>query len=171
MYFLRRLLFSFILIISTLNLIPYKLNKKNNSYNKLDINLVEAYRSNYIGNLIINKIDLNEGYYDINNPLNNVDYGLEVLKPSIMPDKSNSIVFIASHSGDSKISYFKNLYELRNDDEIILTYKDKDYLYKVIKKEVIAKNGLLNIKSFPTNSLILITCIKGTNNQLVITCK
>jgi len=169
MYLLRRFLYSIMLILTSFNLMPYNIIKKNN-IDKIDIKMIEAYKDNYVGHLIINKLNLHEGFYNINNPLNNIDYGLQVLSPSIMPNKANSIVFIASHSGDSKISYFKYLYELKNDDLVILNYKDKDYYYKVIKKEIIEKNGVLDIKSFPSNSLILITCVKGTNNQLVITC-
>ena len=170
MYLLKRFFYSIMLIISTLNLMPYK-TIKNHSFSEIDIKMMEANKGNYIGHLIINKLNFNEGFYNINNPLNNIDYGLEVLSPSIMPDKENSMVFIASHSGDSNISHFKYLYELKNNDEVLLNYKDKNYYYKVIKKEIIEKNGVLDIKSFPINSLILITCVKGTNNQLVITCK
>jgi sortase A len=148
-----------------LNIAPKK------DFNKLDIDIIEANKSDYIGHLTINKIDLDVGFYSKDNPLNNVDYGIEVLKPSIMPNNDDYILFLASHSGDSNISYFKNLYELRNDDDVIINYQNKEYKYKVVNKYVIEKKGFMSIKRLPKNSLILITCIKGTNNQLVIVCK
>lgn len=170
MYLLRKVLFSFILIITTFNLEPIKTINKSIGFRDLDVNLLEAYH-NYEGRLIINKIGLDEVFYNKNNPLNNIDNGLEVLTPSIMPDKGNYIIFIASHSGNSKISYFKNLDKLDLNDDIILSYQDKDYHYKVIEKEIVDKTGLLNIKSFPLNSLVLITCVKDSNKQLIVICK
>lgn len=169
MFLLRKLFFSFMLIIISLDL-PLNIAPKKD-FNKLDIDITEANKSDYIGHLIINKLNLNVGFYSKDNPLNNVDYGIEVLKPSIMPNNDDYILFLASHSGDSSISYFKNLYELRNDDDVIINYQNKEYKYKVVNKYVIEKKGFMSIKRLPKNSLILITCIKGTNNQLVIVCK
>jgi len=169
MFLLRRFFFSFMLIIISLDL-PININPKKD-FNKIDIDIIEANKSNYIGRLLIDKIDLDVGFYSKDNPLNNVDYGIEVLKPSIMPNHDDHILFLASHSGDSSISYFKNLYELRNDDDVIINYQNKEYKYKVVNKYVIEKKGFMSIKRLPKNSLILITCIKGTNNQLVIVCK
>ena len=169
MFLLRKFFFSFMLIIISLDL-PLNIAPKKD-FNRIDIDIIEANKSDYIGHLTINKLNLNVGFYSKDNPLNNVDYGIEVLKPSIMPNNDDYILFLASHSGDSKISYFKNLYELRNNDEVILDYQNKEYKYKVINKYVIEKKGFMSIKQLPKNSLILITCIKGTNNQLVIVCK
>ena len=169
MFLLRRFFFSFMLIIISLDL-PLNIAPKKD-FNKLDIDITEANKSDYIGHLTINKLNLDVGFYSKDNPLNNVDYGIEVLKPSIMPNNDDYILFLASHSGDSNISYFKKLYELRNDDDVIINYQNKEYKYKVINKYVIEKKGFMSIKRLPKNSLILITCIKGTNNQLVIVCK
>ena len=130
MYLLRRFFFSFILIITTFNLMPFKTINKKLGFKELNVDIEEAYSDNYVGRLIIDKINLNEGFYNLYNPLNNVDYGLEVLTPSIMPNNKNSIVFIASHSGNSEISYFKNLNELKRVMILFLVTKIKIIIIK-----------------------------------------
>ena len=169
MYLLRKFLFSFIFIVLSFDM-PINMTSKKD-FNVIDTNIVEAYKSGYNGHLIIDKLGLNIGFYNKDNPLNNISHGIEVLSPSIMPNNKDSILFLASHSGDSNISHFKNLYELKKGDDIIIEYNNQEYKYKVKNKYVIEKQGFMSIKLFPRNSVILITCIKGTNNQLVVVCK
>ena len=64
---------------------------------------------NYIAVLKIPKIGLERGLVDPNSYLNNVNYNLEFIKGSSMPDQENGNVIIAGHSGSSRISYFRNL--------------------------------------------------------------
>ncbi len=172
MFLLRKILFSFIVIITCFNNRFINSNNVDKNINPVVINLLEGFKSDYKGHLIIDKLGLNIGFYDKDNILNNVDYGLELLKTSIMPDNHNNyIILLASHSGDSNISYFKNLHELKQGDEVILDYNNQDYQFKVYKKYIIDKTGLFDVKVVPLNSLVLITCVKGTNKQLVIICK
>lgn len=145
--------------------------KNNNIFDKIISKVDIANNDNYYGRITINKIGLNEYFYDKNDKRNNVDNGIEVLKPSIMPDKENSKLFLASHSGNSNISYFKNINNLEYNDEVIIYFNNKCYQYKVIDKYEIIKNGTLNIKEIEENTLILITCVKNTNRQLIIICK
>ena len=145
--------------------------KKNNIIEAITSKIEEVKTDNYYGRILIDKIGLNEYFYNINDKRNNVDKGIEVLRPSIMPDKENSKLFLASHSGNSKISYFKNINKLEYNDEIIINYLNNCYRYKVIDKYEIIKNGTLNIKEIEDNTLILITCVRDTNRQLVIIAK
>ena len=62
--------------------------------------------------LEIPKIKLKRGLYGVNSYLNNVNSNLEILSSSNMPDTQNSNLIIAGHSGNSDVSYFKNLYKL-----------------------------------------------------------
>ena len=162
------------LLIVTIILIlikPTKITKNNKLLNEILYKNNEANYSKYYGRIEINKIGLYEYFYEINDKRNNVDKGIEVLKPSIMPDKDNSKLFLASHSGNSKISYFKNIDKLEYNDDVIIYLKNKCYKYKVIDKYEIIKNGTLDIREIEDNTLILITCVRDTNRQLIIICK
>ncbi len=142
--------------------------KSNNIIDEISYKIDEAKSNSYYGRIVINKINLNEYFYSINDIRNNVDKGIEILKPSIMPDKENSKLFLASHSGNSNISYFKNINKLEYNDEILIYFQNNCYKYKVIDKYEIIKNGTLNIKEIEDNTVVLITCVRDTNRQLVI---
>ena len=63
---------------------------------------------NYIGYLKIPKIELNRGFYNITSTLNNVNKNIYVHPASTFPnDTSGNNLILASHSGSSSISYFK----------------------------------------------------------------
>ncbi len=175
MLLLKRIISIQIVLIAVLTgLVVIKNNKvikKNNIIDVISYKVEEANANNYYGRIYIDKIHLNEYFYSVNDMRNNVDKGIEILKPSIMPDKDNSKLFLASHSGNSNISYFKNIDKLNNNDEIIIYFQNNCYRYKVIDKYEIIKNGTLNIKEIEDNSLILITCVRDTNRQLVIISK
>lgn len=128
---------------------------------------IEKY--NYIAVLKIPKIDLERGLVDVNSKYNNVNYNIEILKVSSMPDVENGNLILASHSGNSKISYFKNLNKLVLNDEIIIVYKGKNYNYKVKNIYEIDKNGKATIiRNKDINTLTLITCKRNSNKQIVI---
>lgn len=175
MLFLKRIISIQVLIILLLTGLILLKNKniiKNNSIiNSISYKIEEASSDNYYGRIYINKINLNEYFYSINDSRNNVDKGIEVLKPSIMPDNDNSRLFLASHSGNSNISYFKNINKLEYNDEVLIYYNHNCYKYRVTDKYEIIKNGTLNIKEIEENALILITCVRNTNRQLIVICK
>ena len=128
---------------------------------------IEKY--NYIAVLKIPKIDLERGLVDVNSKYNNVNYNIEILKESSMPDVENGNLILASHSGNSKISYFKNLNKLVLNDELIIVYKGKNYNYKVKNIYEIDKNGKAKIiRNKDINTLTLITCKRNSNKQIVI---
>ena len=81
--------------------------------------------------LIIKKINLKEKIYNLNDKRNNIEEHVTILKESIMPDKENSILFIAAHSGTGKIAYFERLDKLKEGDEIVLIYNKKYIKYYV----------------------------------------
>ena len=175
MLLLKRIISIQIVLIAVLTgLVVIKNNKvikKNNIIDVISYKVEEANANSYYGRIYIDKIHLNEYFYSVNDMRNNVDKGIEILKPSIMPDKDNSKLFLASHSGNSNISHFKNIDKLNYNDEIIIYFQNNCYRYKVIDKYEIIKNGTLNIKEIEDNTLILITCVRDTNRQLVIISK
>lgn len=66
-----------------------------------------------IAQLIIDKISINNYIYSYDSINNTVEKNVELLAGSTFPDKENSIVFLAAHSGNSNISYFNNLDRLK----------------------------------------------------------
>lgn len=122
----------------------------------------------YIGVLEIKKINLTRGFYSKNSRLNNVNKNIQILSSSDMPDIENGNVIIASHSGNSSISFFRNLPKLIVDDNAIIYYQGKTYTYKLVNNYEIEKNGTANIRrNINKNSLTLITCKHNSNKQLV----
>ena len=126
-----------------------------------------------IGRIIINKLNINKNLYSIDSKHNNVEENVTILDGSIEPNnKHNSIMFIAAHSGNSEISYFKDLDKLNNNDEIILIYKNIKYKYIVTNKWEQDKNGYININKDYLNQLVLTTCSPSNyKKQLIINSK
>ena len=129
----------------------------------------EEPKINYVAVLEIPKINLKKGLVDKNSIDNNVDRNIYTLKESIFPnEKEYSQIILASHSGNSYVSHFRRLNELKLNDSIYLYYNNNKYTYKIIKKYEIEKNGTANIGVYKESNINLITCIDGTNKQLVI---
>ena len=123
----------------------------------------------YIAVLEIPKIKLKRGIVDKNSSYNNVNRNIYTLKETTMPDEEdNSHIMLASHSGNSYISYFKNLNKLNLNDEVYFFYKNNKYVYKVIKKYEVEKTGTVKLSKKNSSDITLITCISGTNNQIVL---
>ena len=124
---------------------------------------------NYIAVLKIPKIKLVRGLVDRNSYLNNVKYNVEILKDSASPEEQNGNVILAAHSGNARISYFRNLDKLVLGDDISLEYKSKIYKYKIVDIYLIDKTGTAEIiRNKNKNTLTLITCKHNTNKQIII---
>ena len=122
-----------------------------------------------VGTLIINKLNINNNLYPIDNIHNNIEENITILKETIEPDKDNSIIFLAAHSGTGKTAFFKNLDKLNKGDEITLIYKDKTYNYIINSIWEENKTGYIHINKEDKKQLILTTCSPTKNNkQLVI---
>lgn len=143
--------------------VDYLDNEEINSKPKKD------YIPNYIAFLEIEKLNLKQGILPKNNPYNNVDYHIQILDVSDMPDVINGNMILASHSGNSSIAYFKNLYKLAVGDEAKVSYNGKLYKYKItnIYKEI--KDGSVNIyRNVDKTTLTLITCSKNDKEHQTI---
>jgi len=126
----------------------------------------------YIGVLKIPKIKLERGLVSPNSYLNNVDYNIEILDSSDMPDVINGNLILAAHSGNSRISYFKNLDKLKEGDKVVIDYKGKSYNYVIVNIYEILRTGKAEIvRNVNINTLTLITCKDKTNKQIVIICE
>ena len=127
------------------------------------------YTPNYIGFLEIDKIHLKQGFLSIDNYYNNVDYNIEILKVSDFPDVINGNFILASHSGNSSISYFRNLYKLDIGDIAKVYYKSKTYKYQIVNIYKENKDGSVGIyRDSNKTTLTLITCSKNDKQHQTV---
>lgn len=121
----------------------------------------EEKKEDYLGVLEIPKISLKRGFYSLTSKKNNVDKNIEVIETSLMPEEEFSNLILASHSGSSKISYFKNLYKLELNDIAYIYYNEKKYTYELVAIYNEKKDGTITIKrEYNQTNLTLITCDK-----------
>lgn len=124
---------------------------------------------NYIGVLEIPKINIKRGFLNIKDKGNNVNKNLQVIKGSDMPNVKNGNLIIAAHSGNSYISYFKNLHKLSNDDVAYVYFNNIKYTYKVAGKYDAEKNGKVTIhRDNKKNTLSLITCSQTDKTKQIV---
>ena len=164
------------------NSIQNEIFKESTSNNRLSVNInvnyLEQtnegkkdtnYTPNYIGFLEIEKINLKQGLLPINNYYNNVDYHIEILKVSDLPDVINGNMILASHSGNSSISYFRNLYKLDLGDTAKIYYNGKVYKYQIVNIYKEDKDGSVAIyRDSSKTTLTLITCSKNDKTHQTI---
>lgn len=125
--------------------------------------------NNYLGVISIPKINLEQGFYDIDNPMNNVDKNIELISNSNMPDVENGTLILAAHSGNDRVSYFNKLYKLNIDDEIGIIYNKSKYLYKLIDIYEVEKTGSITLHNINNiTSLVLVTCSNFNDNLQVV---
>lgn len=150
-------------------------NEKNDVTNLKDFSKSENKKeqsdskTNYIAVIQIPKINLKKGLVAKNSKYNDVNYNIQILHESTLPNEENSNLILAAHSGNSRIAYFKNLYKLKNEDIIYIFYNHKLYAYTVREVREVEKNGTVSIRENINKTLTLITCKNGTNKQIVIT--
>lgn len=117
----------------------------------------------------IPKINLKKGLYDINSKYNNVNYNIQILKESNMPDVINGSLVLASHNGNSSVSYFNKLYQLELNDVVYIYYDNYKYTYQVSNIYEEEKDGSIVIHKDNDKTIIaLITCKKGTKDKQLI---
>ena len=133
---------------------------------------VSKKAENYIGILEIPKIKLKRGIVDKKSSNNNVSKNIYVLKETKFPDEEqNSHIILASHAGNSYISFFKNLTKLSLKDKVYFFYKGNKYTYEICYRYEIKKTGKAELKLTNTSDITLISCINGTNKQVVYIAK
>lgn len=121
-----------------------------------------------IGSLTIKKINFHQEIYDLNSKNNTIEKNIAILPGSIEPTYSNSIIFIAAHSGSGKVAFFKNLDKLEVNDKITLKYKNKDYIYYVNKIWEQKKSSSIDIYKEKDKQLILTTCSPSNKDKQLI---
>ena len=157
-------------------------NKHNNgmikSYLKEDLSNISTNETtqknkvktseNYLAILEIPKINLKRGIFDKNSSKNNVNKNIYVVKETTLPDEyENSHIILASHSGNSSVSFFRNLKKLDMKDKILFYYNGYKYIYEVSNRYEIPKTGKAQLIQSNSSDITLITCITGTKKQVV----
>lgn len=147
-------------------------------YNKVNdnkmISMVNSYynedyretsvNNKYLGILKIDKINLEQGFYNIGYKNNNINKNVALLEKT----SDNSIIVLAAHSGNSKVSYFKNLNRLEKGDSILLNYQNNEYKYKVIEKYHSLKNGKIVFNKQKEKMIVLTTCLNNKEQLIVV---
>ena len=160
----------------------YQENKKNNLIVNIDVDYItetdinidnkdvtDKPQVNYLAFLEIPKINLNQGILPKTSYYNNVNYHIQILDISDLPDVINGNMVLAAHSGSSNIAYFKNLYKLTKDDKAYIVYNNKKYSYQVVNIYNQVKKGSLNIyRDINKTTLTLITCTKDDKNSQTV---
>lgn len=149
-------------IITSFKTIYYKYNS---DYITTDAYCVKSINSNNM--LIIDKIDFKHVLFEVNSKYNNLKYGLEIIKNTDYPDKSN-LLMIAGHSGNSNKALFNDLINLRINDDIKLIYNNKTYIYKITDYYKIEKTGYIKLPSFYNKTIALITCDQVDKTKQIV---
>lgn len=128
---------------------------------------------NYLGVLEIPIINLKNGFYAKESPLNTISKNIEILKESDMPNQENGNVILAAHSGTGRYAFFRNLFKLNMGDYAYIYYQGLKYEYEIVKIEYQEKDGTITISELEQDSyLTLTTCDqKDKTKQIVITAK
>ena len=127
------------------------------------------YTKYYVGNISIPKIDLKRGFVSKDSQYNNVNRNIYIVPESDYPDKEGGNFILASHSGTSSISFFKNLYKLTLGDKVDITYNNKNYTYIITNIYTDLKDGDVAIKRNKNKTtLTLITCTRGDKTTQTI---
>jgi len=124
---------------------------------------------NYFMVIEIPKISLKKGLCKIGESCNKVSKNIEILKESDMPDKDKGNLILASHNGNSSVSFFDKLNRLKVNDTIYIFYNKIKYEYKLNNQYEIDKVGTAVIhRDGDKNTLILITCKKHSRTKQIV---
>lgn len=140
------------------------------AYNLINTNNINTNKKieedNFIAVLEIPKISLKKGLSLDNN---NINYNIEIVSDSTFPNEENSNLVLAAHSGNSKISFFKNLYKLTIGDEVYIYYDGIKYEFVIYDIYDVLKDGTVEIERYQNKKTItLVTCKKNSNNYQTV---
>lgn len=139
------------------------IEEKEDTIEPLKEELSNNVTNEYIGYLIIPKINLTKGFLDVRSSENDVEKNVLVVEGSNYPDTERGNLILAGHSGTGWKAFFNDLYKLQINDTAIINYKGKKYIYSIVNIYTQPKIGKLAIyRNYEVNTLTLITC---TNND------
>ena len=158
---LINLLIMTLIIINILRITSYDYLFFNVNTTKVASNINNT--TDYIGILEIPSINLKKEIVDFNSIQNNVKYNIKTIK------KSDNNLILASHSGNGKNAYFKNLYKLTNGDKAYVDYNGKRYTYSIVNIYEQEKTGKIVIyRNGDKTCLTLVTCTKNSKTKQTV---
>ena len=120
----------------------------------------------YMAVLEIPNINLKRGLVDYESKYNDVKYNVQIIEKSTMPDVINGNLILASHNGTSKVSFFRNLSNLKEDSLIYVYYNGYKYIYEYSYSYDVDKVGKVEIvRDINKSTITLITC--KTNDKKI----
>lgn len=145
---------------------PIKKENNTEQENKINVNNDE----NYLLILEIPKISLKRGVYSFDSKLNTIEKNVQIMKESILPNVECGNLVLEAHNGTASLSYFKELYKLKNGDIANIYFNGTKYTYMVSDIYDVSKDGIVEVyRDENKTTLTLITCKRNTNDrQLVI---
>ncbi len=144
--------FIIILVVIILFIVIFKNNNEVIEINN-NTSINDRYtKEEYYGYLKIPSIDMNLGFYNYDNPLNDVESNIELIKIPV----ENSYL-IAAHSGTGKKAYFNDLRLLDIGDDIYLDILREEKHYQVTNIYRTIKDGDISISN-KSNMIYLTTC-------------
>ena len=139
--------------------IKQKVTEEEDIRKELESNESQIVTDDYIGYLIIPKINLTKGFVDRRSGENDVEKNITVLEGSTYPDVDKGNLILAGHSGTGWKAFFNELYRLEVNDQAHVTYKGKKYIYKIVNIYKQPKVGTVAIyRNYDETTLTLITC-------------
>ena len=129
----------------------------------------EKIKEEYFGILEIPKLGLQQPFYEERSAFNNVDKHVYLVPGSTMPWEEYSNLILAAHSGNSSVSYFRNLDQVAMKDIATLLISGKSYTYQLVSIYTEKKDGTITIHREPKkNNLTLITCDRENKDQQLV---
>lgn len=113
---------------------------------------------NYVAILEIPIINLKTGMVEATDNFKSINYAVSIDKSSQYPNTEGNLI-IYSHSGNSRIAYFKHLNQVKIGDNVYIYFHGIKYEYKIFTNYEIEKVGKLNV-TYPKDKryITLITC-------------
>jgi len=137
----------------------YEINEEENTREEIKEEEEGPVTDEYIGYLIIPKINLTKGFVDKRSSENDVEKNILVIEGSNYPDVERGNFILAGHSGTGWKAFFNELYRLQTGDEAYVTYKGKKYIYNLVNIYKQPKTGKVAIyRNYDVRTLTLITC-------------
>ena len=153
------------------NLIRNYYISETNEETKPIVKKINNENEEYLGILKIPKINLRQGFYNINSKNNNVSKSVTILNESTMLNNNGSIIYLTAHSGSGYLAFFKDLNKLVINDMIYLDIDGNHYKYIVNEIYELKRNGKIMVNhNIHENYLVLSTC-SNKDKQLVVISK
>lgn len=123
----------------------------------------------YLAVIEIPNISLYTGVVMSNSSYTTMNRNVSIYPSSDMPNVDNGNFILFAHNGNSRVSYFRNIHRLKNNDEIYIYYNNLKYTYRIIKNYEVAMTDSTPLNKMKDKSIItLITCKSGNNKYRTI---